>query len=76
LKDVTFVILGGLIAGFLVQWTYYVALKQGSASSVAPVASVYPLVAFILSVIFLQEVLSWQKILGVVFVVTGVILIK
>ena len=76
LKDIGFVILGGLIADLFAQWTYYVALKQGSASSVVPVASAYPLVALVLSVIFLQEALSWQKILGAIFVVAGVILIK
>lgn len=76
LRDAGFVILGGLIAGLLAQWTYYMALKQGSVSSVVPITAAYPLVAFVLSVIFLQEVLSWQKILGAVFVVAGVVLIK
>lgn len=76
LKDAVFIILGGLTAGLLAQWTYYAALKQGSASSVVPIAAAYPLVALVLSVVFLQETFSWQKMLGAAFVVVGVVLIK
>lgn len=76
LRDAGFVILGGLIAGLLAQWTYYMALKQGSVSSVVPIVAAFPLVALVFSIIFLQEALSLQKIRGVVFVVAGVILIK
>ncbi len=76
LRDVIFIIAGGIVASFIGQWTYYTALKHGSASMVVPVAAIYPLVALILSIIFLHEALTWTRVLGIVFVVFGIVLIK
>ena len=76
IRDVVFIVAGGIIASFLAQWTHYTALKHGQASMVVPVAATYPLIALILSIIFLHEALTWQRVLGIVFVVFGVVLIK
>jgi len=76
LKNVVFIIIGGLIAGFFAQWSFYASLKGGSASTVVPVVAIYPIVTFILSAFFLQESVTWQKIFGILMVVGGVILIK
>ena len=66
----------GLIAGGLAQWTYYVALKNGEASQIVPVAATYPLVALVFSLIFLGESLSLSKGIGTVLIVIGIISIQ
>lgn len=75
-KSVLLVMAGGLLAGFVGQIFYYSALKAGEASVVVPVAATFPLVALVISVAFLGEAFTWQKLSGVLFVVTGVVLLK
>lgn len=75
-KDVLFVAIGGLLAGFLGQITIYSALKTGQASVVVPIAATYPLIAMIIAVLFLGEPVTWQKAAGVILVVSGVLLLK
>ncbi len=76
LKGVLFVVAGGLVAGLIGQFTFYSALKAGDASVVVPVAATYPIVALVISVIFLGEPFSWQKATGIGLVVAGVMLVK
>lgn len=75
-RDVVYVAIGGLLAGFLGQITIYSALKTGEASVVVPIAATYPLVAMTVAVLFLGEPITWQKVAGVVLVVCGVLLLK
>lgn len=76
LKSVLFVGAGGLVAGLLGQFAFYSALKAGEASVVVPVAATYPLVALIVSVVFLGEAFTIQKLAGIALVVGGVALLK
>lgn len=75
-KDILFIAIGGLLAGFLGQITLYSALKIGHASMVVPIAATYPLVAMTVAVLFLGEPVTWQKVAGVVLVVSGVLLLR
>lgn len=75
-KSALFVITGGIIAGLLGQFAFYSALKSGEASVVVPVTATYPLVAFVVSMVFLGESFTWQKAAGILLVVAGVILLK
>ena len=75
-KDVLFITIGGLLAGFLGQITLYSALKIGQASVVVPIAATYPLVAMTVAVLFLGEPLTWQKVTGVVLVISGVMMLR
>ncbi len=75
-RSALFVMIGGLLAGFLGQFAFYSALKTGDASVVVPVAATYPLVALLVSVLFLGEALTYQKFLGIMLVVGGVVLLK
>lgn len=75
-RDVMFVAIGGLLAGFLGQITIYSALKIGQASVVVPIAATYPLVAMTVAVLFLGEPITWQKAAGVLLVVSGVLLLR
>ena len=76
LKSVLFVAAGGLVAGLFGQLAFYSALKSGEASVVVPVAATYPLVALIVSVLFLGESFTMQKLAGIALVVGGVALLK
>lgn len=76
LKSALFVGAGGLVAGLLGQFAFYSALKWGEASVVVPVAATYPLVALLVSVLFLGEAFTMQKLAGIALVVGGVVLLK
>lgn len=76
LKSALFVAAGGLVAGLLGQLAFYSALKSGEASVVVPVAATYPLVALFVSIIFLGEAFTLQKLVGISLVVGGVVLLK
>ncbi len=75
-RSILFVITGGLLAGFLGQLSFYSALKSGEASVVVPLAATYPLVALFISVLFLGESFTWQKLVGIGMIVGGVILVR
>lgn len=74
----TFLLLfcGGLLASFVGQIFFYRALKEGEASQIVPLAATYPLISFLLGLIFLQEKLTLAKGIGVFLVISGVMLLK
>lgn len=74
-KSAMLIIIGGFLASLLGQWAYYKALKCCEASRVVPIAGTYPLIAFIMAVVVLGEPITIKKIIGVIFVVGGVILL-
>lgn len=76
LRSALFVAAGGIVAGLMGQLAFYAALKGGEASIVVPVAATYPLVALIVSVIFLGEAVTVQKLAGIGLVVGGVALLR
>jgi transporter family protein len=76
LKSAVFVAAGGLIAGLVGQFAFYSALKAGEASIVVPVAATYPLVALVVSVVFLGEPFTARKVIGIMLVVSGIIFIR
>lgn len=67
---------GGFLASFVGQMMFYQALKVGRVSQVTPVAGAYPLVAALLGWWVLREPLSATRLLGVLFVVAGVLLLR
>jgi len=56
--------------------TFYLALERGKASLVVPVTGLYPVLAVVLSVLFLNEHVSRMQIAGVVCAVAAVGLIS
>ncbi len=69
-------ILGGFLASIIGQIFFYNALKTGEASKVVPLAGTYPLVSFLLGVMFFHEGITIAKIAGVVFIILGVFLLR
>ena len=54
----------------------FVALGRGDVSQVIPVTSSYPVLALILSAIFLSEKITITGVIGTVLVVSGVIVLS
>ena len=75
-QTILFIMLGGFLASFVGQLFFYRALKLGEVSKVVPVAATYPIVAFILGVIFLSEKITLMKVSGVALVISGILLLK
>ncbi len=76
LRSVILVVIGGICAGLLGQWTYFKALKLWEASKVVPVAATYPLFAMVFSIVLLGESFTWVKAAGTLLVVTGIFLLR
>ena len=76
LKSVLLVATGGFFSRIPRADDLYTALKSGEASVVVPLAATYPLVALLVSIIFLGEALTIQKILGAGLIVGGVVLLR
>ncbi|MBN1822998.1 MAG: EamA family transporter [Endomicrobiales bacterium] len=75
-KATLFFILSGITAGGIGVFTFYKALQTGSASKIVPLASTYPLVTALLSVLFLGETLTLTRLIGILLIVSGVWLVK
>lgn len=75
-KTAVFLIMGGVIASILGQIFFYNALKYGEASKMVPIAGTYPLVSFLLGLMFFGETFTITKGLGMLFVILGVFLLR
>ncbi|MBI5208957.1 MAG: EamA family transporter [Elusimicrobia bacterium] len=51
---------------------YLIAMSGAEASKIVPLSSTYPLVTFLLAVVFLGEGFAWNRLLGTFFVSVGV----
>lgn len=75
LKTILFLAGEGLLAGLIGQFFYFKAIKLWEASKVTPIVASYPLIAFILAIIFLGEKVTLLKGLGALLVVSGILLL-
>lgn len=74
-KEWLYIILAG-VAGALSWLFYFVALKTGTASNVVALDRLSVVFVLLLAAIFLGEALTWQSILGGVFIFAGAILVS
>jgi bacterial/archaeal transporter family protein len=75
-KALIFLVAGGVLASILGQIFFYNALKQGEVSKMVPIAATYPLVSFLLGLLFFGESFTIAKGLGIGFVILGVFLLR
>lgn len=75
-RTVFLLVLAGFMASIVGQIFFYNALKTGEASKVVPIAGIYPLVSFLLGILFLGESITLAKVGGVAFVITGLFLLR
>ncbi len=66
----------GLLAGLLGMLTYFKVLQISPSSKIVPLTATYPLVTAILSFLILKEDFSWQKVVGTILIVSGILLVK
>jgi len=71
-----FLVVGGFLASVVGQMFFYHALKSGEASRVVPISAAYPLITFVLGVLFLHEKITWAKAGGIACIMAGVFLLK
>ena len=71
-----FIAAEGICASLLGHLAYYYAVKYGDVSKVVPVTASFPLIAFILAILFLSEKLTPTKVIGAILIVAGIIVIK
>ncbi len=76
LKNILLFSVSGIMAGLVAMWTYYYVLKSGNLSKIVPIAAAYPLITAILSAFILKEGLSFQRIVGIILTIVGIILVK
>ncbi len=74
--SVAWVVAGSLSSQIFGQFMYYRALKIAPTSQVVPVTATYPLVTVALAMMFMGEKMTGPKLLGVVFIVVGIVLVS
>lgn len=75
-KSVGFILLSGFFGGTLGLTAYFHAMKWGEASKVVLITGSYPLVTTLLAILFLHEAVTLPKLLGALFVITGILLLR
>ena len=73
---IIFLFMGAILASILGQIFFYNALKHGEVSKMVPIAATYPLVSFLLGLLFFGESFTVLKGLGVIFVILGVFFLR
>jgi transporter family protein len=66
----------GLAGGLIGQLGYFVAIKHAPVTQVVPITATYPVVAFVLAVLFLREQPTLPKAAGLLLVVCGLLLLS
>jgi len=66
----------GVLAGALVMWAYYAALKMEATSKIVPISASYPLVTALLSVLILREGVTLPRVIGTALIVIGIWFVK
>jgi len=76
LRSALLLMSGGFLASFVGQICFYNSLKAGEVSRIVTIAGSYPLITFVLGVIFLGESASLIKVAGVLLITLGVWALK
>jgi bacterial/archaeal transporter family protein len=75
-KTWALIALEGICAALVGQLFYYYALKSGDPSIVVPLIATFPLFTFILTTTFLGDKFTLTKVVGVVFILMRIVLIR
>ncbi|GGH85222.1 drug/metabolite transporter (DMT)-like permease [Pullulanibacillus pueri] len=67
-------VFSGLAAAFIASLFWMAAMTKFQLSYAYPFMSLSFLAVFILSVVLFHEVLTWQKVIGLAFVIVGIII--
>jgi len=64
------------MARLVAMWAYYYLLRMGMTSKIVPIAASYHFITAIMSIVILGEQVTFQRIIGIVFTIAGIILIQ
>jgi multidrug transporter EmrE-like cation transporter len=67
-------IISGLLAAFLASFTWAAALTKFELSFAYPFMSLSFVLVFILSLLFFGEAFTWQKMIGMILIILGVLI--
>jgi len=70
------IMLEGILGSLVGHLMYFYALKYGEASRMVPITAAFPVVTFLIGILFLGEKFSWDKLLGAALIIAGVLIIK
>lgn len=70
------ILLSGLAGGLIGLFIFFTALKQDDASRIVPIVASFPMFTAFYAYIFLKENISTMRMVGIGFVVIGLILIN
>ncbi|MBF0254080.1 MAG: DMT family transporter, partial [Candidatus Omnitrophica bacterium] len=76
LKSVLLLVAGGFLANIVAQLFFYKGLETGQLSRIVPVVGTYPLVSFVLGIVFLGEPITLAKAGGVACIMSGLWLLN
>ncbi len=75
IKAIIFLGIEGILATLVGDWAYYGALKYGEVSVVTLVLSCSPVISMLAAGIFLNEQITWLRVLGVLLAMVGLTLV-
>lgn len=75
-RSLMWILLSGLLGGLLGLFIFFVALKQEDTSKVLPIIASFPMFTAIFAYFLLGETLSLKRLIGIMFVIVGVVLIN
>lgn len=75
-RSLFWILLSGFSGGLIGLFLFFVALKQDDASRVVPIVATFPMFTAFYAYLFLNENITPQRMLGIVFVVIGAVLIN
>ena len=74
-KAIFFIVLAGLFGGLSWLWGFLALQTGGEVTAVNAIDRMSIILVLFFSIFFLGENFTWQKLLGVMFIATGVILV-
>ena len=75
-RTLGYIIVAAVLSAILGICMYFMAMKRMEATRVTAICATYPLVTFILGVVFLQEGISWTKAVGTILTVAGIVFLS
>ena len=75
-RTTLYVVSAAVLSAILGIFLYYWAMTKMEATKVTPICATYPLVTFVLGILFLHEKMTWTKATGTILSVLGIIFLS
>ena len=75
-KTLLYIILAAVFGGIIGLLVFFTALKQDFTTKIVPIAATFPLFTALYAFMFLNEHISSQRLVGIIFIVIGLILVN